>query len=167
MIVAPASQFEEVFEPDYRHALQEQDRSSSGIYKSTPASTSAVCRRGGGWCIQQQRERAKNKLNPSLEAGRRKLEEFKRKKAAVLSRRSSITSSQYNDSGVKSDVLEARLQEAQEEIKKMKSDVQRLTEEVEASREEKQGMEREKAALLGELVSIKASVEDSGSRVKR
>lgn len=108
----------------------------------------------------------KIRLNPSLEAGRRKLEEFKRKKAAVLSRRSSITSSQYNDSGVKSDVLEARLQEAQEEIKKMKSDVQRLTEEVEASREEKQGMEREKAALLGELVSIKASVEDSGSSSK-
>lgn len=117
--------------------------------------------------VSSSRESApKGRLNPSLEAGRRKLEEFKRKKAAVLSRRSSITSSQYNDSGVKSDVLEARLQEAQEDIKKMKFDMQRLTEEVEASREEKQAMEREKAALLGELVSIKASVEDSGSSSK-
>lgn len=108
----------------------------------------------------------KGRLNPSLEAGRRKLEEFKRKKAAVLSRRSSITSSHYNDSGANADVLEARLQEAQEEVRKMKATVDRLTEEVEASREEKHAMEREKAALLGELVSIKASVEDSGSSSK-
>lgn len=100
--------------------------------------------------------RTKAKVNPNLQAGRRKLEEFKRKKAAALSRKNSLSQQREY---VRQEFAETKLEEAQEEIQRLRSEVQQLSTDVEAYAEEKTVMEREKAALLGELVSIKASVE--------
>ena len=98
------------------------------------------------------------KVNPSLQAGRRKLEEFKRKKAAVLSRKNSST---QQHEYVKAEFTDAKLEEAREEIQRLKIEVKMLSNDLERRAEERSEMEREKAALLGELVSLKANVEES------
>ena len=98
------------------------------------------------------------KVNPNLQAGRRKLEEFKRKKAAVLSRKNSA--SQQHEY-VKAEFTDTKLEEAREEIQRLKIEVKILSSDLERHVEERSEMEREKAALLGELVSLKANVEES------
>ena len=101
-------------------------------------------------------EGSREKVNANLQAGRRKLEEFKRKKAAALSRKNSL--SQQREI-VRQEFAETKLDEAREEIERLRNEVRQLSADVESQAKDKAVVEREKAALLGELMSIKAQAD--------
>ena len=74
-------------------------------------------------------EKSRAKVNPNLQAGRRKLEEFKRKKAAALSRKNSL---EQQRQFVKQEYAESKLDEAREEIERLRKENKLLLADVES-----------------------------------
>ncbi len=90
----------------------------------------------------------------NLAAGRRKLEEFKRKKALALSKKTQTALSEEK----KFEYSEAKLGEAQEEIQRLRAELRAATSGDDRIAGERAAMEREKAALLGEVVGLRSAV---------
>jgi len=117
---------------------------------------------------KEETEDAKIKLNPNLQAGRRKLEEFKRKKAAALSRKSSGQKQGDSPSSEKqlSYTQQSESHESaanREEIVRLKSELEMASKELEIVDAERNNLQREKASLLGEIMSWKAIAESKPS----
>ena len=107
----------------------------------------------------------KIKMNPNLQAGRRKLEEFKRKKAAALSRKSSVHKQGDFPSESEHQVSHTQVTEPHvadinhDEIVRLKKELEMATKELEIVDAERNSLQREKASLLGEIMSLKTIAE--------
>eukprot|EP00890_Picochlorum_soloecismus_P004545 jgi/Picsp_1/5091/NSC_02454-R1_---NA--- len=117
---------------------------------------------------KEETEDHKIKINPNLQAGRRKLEEFKRKKAAALSRKSSAQKQGDSPSSEQqipySQDSELHAADAShDEIVRLKSELGMASKELEIVDAERNNLQREKASLLGEIMSLKAITESKPS----
>ena len=94
--------------------------------------------------------------NLNLAAGRRKLEEFKRKKALALAKKTQTAMSDEK----KYEYAEAKLEEAREEIQQLRAELRAAVSSSADDRlaDERSAMEREKAAMLGEVVTLRSTV---------
>jgi chromosome segregation ATPase len=118
---------------------------------------------------KEEVEDPKIKINPNLQAGRRKLEEFKRKKAAALSRK--ISGHKQGDSPSDSEHQASHTQITEshaadvnhDEIVRLKKELGMATKELEIVDAERNSLQREKASLLGEIMTLKAIAESNPS----
>ena len=107
--------------------------------------------------------RAMTASNLNLAAGRRKLEEFKRKKALALAKKTQTGLSEEK----KFEYAEAKLGEAREEIQSLREELRVATSIDDRISNERAAMEREKAALLGEVVGLRSTVSSLEEQLDR
>ena len=101
--------------------------------------------------------------NLNLAAGRRKLEEFKRKKALALAKKTQTALSEEK----KFEYSEAKLSEAREEIQSLRAELRAATTVDDRLADDRAAMEREKAALLGEVVGLRSTVSSLEEQLDR
>lgn len=101
--------------------------------------------------------------NLNLAAGRRKLEEFKRKKALALAKKTQTALSEEK----KFEYSEAKLSEAREEIQSLRAELRAATSVDDRLADDRAAMEREKAALLGEVVGLRSTVSSLEEQLDR
>ena len=141
----------------YIYQPRNLDRSFSDATNSVASAKPSISEN-----ISMKQDATKAKVNPSIQAGRRKLEEFKRKKAAALSRRNSGAPPPAEVNS-RADLDSAYISDLEDKITKMKEEVRRANHDLEVMAEERQNLQREKASLVGEIMSLKASSEGKNS----